>query len=139
MRTDRLKTLIDFMKELPDEKFDFSVFFAKFNADKTCDTVCCAAGWLHKVDPEEWSIAEEGDYSHLVLRNHPEDAEHFLLSAYFECELNDVGRIFYYKGDRVAPGAELESDATRSEWIAHAESVLSEWEDKIQDCSEETQ
>jgi len=43
----RLKTLIEFLKTLPESKFDF----AKVRKQRACGTVACAMGWTPEIFP----------------------------------------------------------------------------------------
>lgn len=56
---ERFKKVIDFLKVLPKEQFNIDSWVSKSEYDiikrKTCGTVCCAAGWLPKIDPKNWT------------------------------------------------------------------------------------
>jgi hypothetical protein len=45
---DRLQKLADFLKELPEEKFDYSAL----RNESECGTIACAVGWCPEVFPE---------------------------------------------------------------------------------------
>lgn len=53
---ERLQRLCGFLQALPPESFDYSDWVSEADADQRhpCGTVCCAAGWLPKVDPKAW-------------------------------------------------------------------------------------
>lgn len=135
MRTDRLRKLIEFIRELPDEKFDFNTFVKEH--DDSCGTVCCAAGWLPAADPENWCYRVDFGNWYPNLMLYDGGVLQGMLAAYFQCGPEDVERIFYWDSNSGWwRHAVLPWNATRSEWITHAESILGEWEDKIQDCEE---
>ena len=52
MRKDRLEKLAVFLDKLKPEEFNINVL------TNTCNTVCCAVGWLPAVDPENWEWSE---------------------------------------------------------------------------------
>lgn len=138
MNIARLRKLIDFMKELPDEGFNFRYFVSEYDEEAKCSTVCCAAGWLTAVDPEEWAVRGYPGCHWIQARRDDTGDESHQLARYFETDRENTESLFYFLRDPFTPSAVLPTSTTRSEWIKHAESILSAWEDKIQDCSEET-
>lgn len=48
----RLLKLAKFLRELPEEKFYFGDYVRDFDTEHNCGTVCCAIGWMPKVDPK---------------------------------------------------------------------------------------
>lgn len=51
----RLKKLADFLWQLENEKFNFGSWV--FKEENGCGTVCCALGWMPKVDKRwEWVL-----------------------------------------------------------------------------------
>jgi hypothetical protein len=51
LHIDRLKTLIEFMKQLPPEKFDISTWVSKVDVQSNS---VCAIGWMPVVFPNDW-------------------------------------------------------------------------------------
>lgn len=49
----KLLKLIDFLKNLPEEKFYFGSVVDSFDKENNCGTVCCAIGWLPAIFPDE--------------------------------------------------------------------------------------
>lgn len=47
----RLLKMIQFLKELPEDKFDFSDVVSKYDDENKCGTVCCAIGWTPIIFP----------------------------------------------------------------------------------------
>ena len=54
MRQDRFEKLFTFLLALPDAEFDFRRWVNRPPEEHTCGTVCCAGGWLPRVDPDNW-------------------------------------------------------------------------------------
>jgi hypothetical protein len=50
---ERLQKLLDFLKGLKSNQFDYSKYIADTNEEGNCGTVCCAAGWVPEVFKEE--------------------------------------------------------------------------------------
>lgn len=119
MRVDRLRRLIEFVRALPEEKFFFGSFANEFDDENKCGAVCCAAGWLPKLDPSawEWSSGEMPQ-----LRKSLMDDVDVDLGAYFEIEPDVVDTLFY-------PTLLLDVDATPAEWADHAERIVKGYED----------
>ena len=120
---EKLRQLIEFIRELPDEKFDFSRIVKEVD-EHQCGTVCCAAGWLPKAFPQDWTYSKawhfgQGAASVTLQRAADTDVE-TLLQSYFEAPEGDIDRIFFYGYGY------LEADSTREEWIENAEEYLLE-------------
>lgn len=49
----RLLRVARFLDKLPEEKFDFSKVVSHRD-ENCCGTVCCAVGWMPKIDPKNW-------------------------------------------------------------------------------------
>ena len=65
-RINRLQKLADFLLELPADRFDYSAWVEE--DDGECGTVCCAIGWMPKVDPKKWKWKkDDGYFSHIIL------------------------------------------------------------------------
>jgi hypothetical protein len=116
------------MRQLPSEKFDFSDWVREFDDEHQCGTVCCAAGWLPRVDPEHWMWRDSrGRIPELISDPNPDvDVD---LQEYFGIDAELVEKLFY-------PGL-LGGSAAPAEWADHAESILSELESKIQEETHE--
>jgi hypothetical protein len=119
----KLRQLIEFIRELPDEQFDFSRIVKEVDRHE-CGTVCCAAGWLPKVFPKDWAYtkawhAGQGAASVALKESEDVGVEDFLKS-YFEAPEEDIDRIFFYGYGY------LEADSTREAWIENAEEYLLE-------------
>lgn len=91
MNTKRLTKLANFLEKLEPEKFDYG-HFVREHADN-CGTVCCAAGWLPKVDPENWEWYKPSlkSSAHIRLKHMLHFNTFDALSLYFDISL-EVGR-----------------------------------------------
>lgn len=57
----RLKKLADFLHQLPKEKFDFKDWVT--TQKNGCGTICCALGWMPKVDKRwKWISISQAPY-----------------------------------------------------------------------------
>lgn len=95
MRYDRLKQWIDFLHNLPDEKFDYDLWVSETDGH-ACGTVCCAAGWLPAVDPENWQWQDDWRANDLLMPRLKEVPSMTTVSAvakYLEVEPNG----YYYE------------------------------------------
>lgn len=120
----RLRQLIEFIRELPDDKFDFSTLVSKLDENE-CGTVCCAAGWLPAAFPEDWKYVAPQHRGQGVAKpalKHEEDYRDIesSLALYFAVSEEDIDRLFFYGHGY------LEEEATREEWIENAEEYLLE-------------
>lgn len=70
MNKDKLLELIEFLKTLSYEDFNFNEVVACYDDYTKCGTVCCAIGWLPKLFPDEveWNITRRGIVG-LFLKN----------------------------------------------------------------------
>lgn len=68
MNKTKLLKLVDFLKNLSPDKFDFSEVVTECDYNN-CGTVCCAIGWLPAIFPDEveWRRRVEWDPSETVL------------------------------------------------------------------------
>jgi hypothetical protein len=121
MRIDRLEALINFMETLLEENFNITDFVEKFDEQKECNTICCAAGWLWKLDPEFWKI----ELGCLVYRPSEQLASSYLLEDYFEFESKVIYKIFYADAG-IGDGSVLSQSCTVQEWVSNAKQVLEE-------------
>jgi hypothetical protein len=55
-----LLSLESLLRKIPHTQFDFSMFISRHGA---CGTICCALGWMPKVDPSNWEWTLETDDS----------------------------------------------------------------------------
>lgn len=63
IRINRLQKLHDFLRELKTKSFDFGAWINNYDYEKSCGTVCCAIGWLPKIDPKNWKWNEDEEPS----------------------------------------------------------------------------
>jgi len=62
MHLQRIQALRDALAVLDDSAFHFSDFVTEYDQENKCGTVCCAAGHLPAIDPENWKwVAYEED------------------------------------------------------------------------------
>lgn len=94
-RINRLQKLHDFLIKLPEKKFDFSSYVTKTD-DKGCGTICCAAGWLPRVDPKNWKWVNINTalYSSMRLKIDSTDNAEFDLRKYFGINENLYNNLF---------------------------------------------
>jgi hypothetical protein len=55
------KILIDFLKELPINKFNIVDMVTDYDIDEDCGTVCCAVGWFPAIFPKRCQWQANGD------------------------------------------------------------------------------
>lgn len=53
----RFVKLVEFLEDLPIERFNFAQVVSAFDDQKDCGTVCCAMGWTPRLFPDfvQWS------------------------------------------------------------------------------------
>lgn len=110
MRKDRLLKLAEFLDALPRSKFDIESLVREERGG--CGTVCCAIGWMPKVDPKNWEWKKTEDAWRPVagplfptLRGHSSRTWMFSTSTYFGISYEDVDYLFTREayGSRVYP------------------------------------
>lgn len=66
---ERLQKLVDFLKGLNRYQFRYSDYVSDCNDERTCGTVCCAAGWMPEAFKEESPFTwEDMIESHYLVR-----------------------------------------------------------------------
>lgn len=99
----RMQKLIDFLRELPREKFNYNqwIEFKDYQSYHPCKTVCSATGWLPKIDPRNWIVRKNYEYSPFgvpVFKWDIGSGVYSNLSKYFGISYDDVLRLFVYAG-----------------------------------------
>lgn len=56
----RFRKLINFLSCLPSENLRMTVWVTTLDRKYTCNSVCCAVGWLPKIDPRNWKWTDSG-------------------------------------------------------------------------------
>lgn len=69
LRIRRFEKIIDFLENLPKEKFRFDTTINKFDTDNNCGSICCVVGWFPAIFKEHfyWS------YNDVMVRNKNDD------------------------------------------------------------------
>lgn len=93
---ERFIKLLEFLKTLNNDQFDYSQFVAIYDHKQQCGTVCCAAGWLPKVFPQEWELAFDGVRWIPAMPNFGPDQEiEDTLAHFFGMTSIEVNALFY--------------------------------------------
>lgn len=121
----RFRTLIEFLWQLPAEKFNFRREVEKHD-ERNCGTVCCAIGWTPVVFPElvEWHMLNVSLYTR--RKKESIDSPHGVANGLFGLNENEFDYLFQPTYGEAEPSeCPLGPHITPQQLAAHLESFLS--------------
>lgn len=108
-------------------RFNRFVSESEIKDNKLCGTVCCAAGDIPNLYPDEVSIQGQGDYTP-VYKGETYTSWHSFLADFFEATNNEgfniIERIFFGINDNYDSYGKEASDVTKADVLAMLDRVI---------------